>query len=346
MNILFIGANPKLSGGVETFGRVLKKFYCDMRFISYYKVHDGLYSVDDVSETVNKNLITKGLNFISNRYFQFISIGYYIKRNYKKELTVAIINTPKAVLFTPAKIKILVQHTSIERMLDHYEFFSNNKHLIKYCKDNCIFVALSPQDKIKMNDILGVNLDNIHVIRHSCNHSLFIGNRAKTKSLVMLSRLDNDIKRIDLAINAMDKLSEFELHIYGDGKDKSKLLNLARDKTNVFFHGNTTDVSNSLNQHSIFISCSDVEGYPMNCVEAMFQGLPLIIRNTYGSAEDLIDNNGILLNAIWNEDAFISAVHQVYDNYDILSENSLRNTIKYNPKEIKKQWDKLLNLQH
>lgn len=86
---------------------------------------------------------------------------------------------------------------------------------------------------------------------------------------------------------------------------------------------------------------SDYEGYPITLIEAMRRGLPLVLRNTFEAAEDIVIDNGVLLNKEWNEDKFAEAVRKIYDNYEYYSENSKRLGARHNLEVIKKEWDKL-----
>lgn len=89
---------------------------------------------------------------------------------------------------------------------------------------------------------------------------------------------------------------------------------------------------------------SDFEGYGITNIEAMRRGLPLILRNTYEAAQDIVVNNknGILLNKEWNEEKFVEAVKNIYNNYEYYSENSKELGKRYSQEIIKKEWDKLI----
>ena len=75
----------------------------------------------------------------------------------------------------------------------------------------------------------------------------------------------------------------------------------------------------------------------------MRRGLPIIIRDTFGSANDIVVNNtnGILLDKEWNEDKFVEAVKKIYDNYEYYSENSKKLGKRYDFEIIKREWDTL-----
>ena len=160
----------------------------------------------------------------------------------------------------------------------------------------------------------------------------------------MIARIDNQQKRFDLAIRAMKKLSEFTLDIYGDGPDMEKCENIIKNENikNVFLRGSTNKVQEKLDESGIFIMTSDYEGYGITNIEAMRRGLPLIIRNTFEAAQDIVIDNGILLEKEWDEAKFVEAVRKVYDNYEYYSENSKKLGERHSPEVIKKEWDKLL----
>ena len=87
---------------------------------------------------------------------------------------------------------------------------------------------------------------------------------------------------------------------------------------------------------------SDFEGYPITLIESMRRGLPIVLRNTFDSAQDIIIENGVLLEKEWDEDKFVEAVRKVYDNYEYYSENSKKLGERHSSEAIKREWDKLL----
>ena len=87
---------------------------------------------------------------------------------------------------------------------------------------------------------------------------------------------------------------------------------------------------------------SDNEGYPISTIEAMRRGLPIILRNTFEAAQDIVIDNGILLEKEWNEDNFIEVVRKVYNNYEFYSENSIKLGKRYDFKKIDNEWQNLV----
>ena len=78
------------------------------------------------------------------------------------------------------------------------------------------------------------------------------------------------------------------------------------------------------------------------CIRDRRRGLPIVLRNTFESAQDIIENNGILLEKEWNEDKFAEAVKKIYDNYEFYSKNAVEIGKRHDSKIIKSQWEELI----
>ena len=349
MKILFLteGNHPETIGGIQTFNRIMKNFFPEELITLTKKLktkYERSYQIKDVFEIGSNKKIFISLNKrLKNKLF------YYLFRNKIKAINpdICILNSPKELEYIKKlkSKKILVQHTNFNRYLKVY--CNNDDKLIeKLKKELDCFVFLSEYDKMKFIEELNFPAEKTKVIRHSSEIEILNNQKIKNRDLIMISRIDNKTKRFDLAIKAMRKLPDFRLKIYGDGyrKDIDYLKELIeRDKLeNVFLCGKTNEVKEKLDDAGIFIMTSDCEGYGISNIEAMRRGLPIILRNTFEAAQDIIiKNNGILLNAIWNENEFIEAVNKIYENYDYYSKNSIECGRKYDFKVIKKQWEKL-----
>ena len=336
--------NPTEQGGIESFVRTLKKFYPqNLSFITFNLKKDikALYEVKDIIKIGSINFLFRISNkLLNNKLREFI----LLKKVKKLNPDIMIFSYPyevKVLSKIKAK-KILVQHTGWSEYMRVYLHNEENKKILK--KNLDIFVVLSPYDRKVF--CRGLNLDEIKVkvIRHSSQIELLEYKKEKNKELIMIARIDNHSKRFDLAIRAMKKLSEFTLDIYGDGPDMEKCENIIKNENikNVFLRGSTNKVQEKLDGSGIFIMTSDYEGYPITLIEAMRRGLPLIVRNTFEAAQDIVIDNGILLEKEWDEAKFVEAVRKVYDNYEYYSENSKKLGERHSPEVIKKEWDKLL----
>ena len=266
----------------------------------------------------------------------------YIISNLKSD--VVILNWANEIKYVSRKAKkILVQHINYEKYLKIY--FNNDVKLIEKCKKELdYFVFLSEYDKERFVKELNFPREKAVVIRHTCGMQICEKSKLKNKKLIMVCRLDNKHKRIDLAIHAMKKLQDFKLNIYGDGEDREYLENIIKENNlkNVILHGGTNQVKEKLDENGIFIMTSDYEGYPISTIEAMRRRLPIVLRNTFDAAPDIVQDNGILLDKEWNENKFVEAVRKIYDNYEHYSENSIKMGKRHDFEVIKKEWDKLL----
>ena len=341
--ILTLAAHPMAQGGIQTFVRRIKKYYDNNVILLTNKNKDKkIYLIDDVVEIGSLNIIFRTINRILKDKIR----KYLVIKELKKiKPEIIICNFPyelEIIKDFKCKKKILVQHFNFER------FISDIFRMKKLKEELSNYVVLSPYDKKKFQEGFELSKEKVKVIRHACEMELLQKKKEKNKKLIMVARLDNNQKRFDLAIKAMKQLSEFTLDIYADRVDGEQELNMLKKLTrdnkinNVFFKGSTNKVQEKLDESGIFIMTSDFEGYGITNIEAMRRGLPLIVRNTYEAAQDIVIDNGVLLKKEWNEDKFVEAVRKVYDNYEYYSENSKKLGERHNPEVIKKEWDKLL----
>lgn len=341
--ILTLAAHPCAQGGIQTFVRRLKDFYKEDVILLTNKNKDKkIYEVEDVIEIGSLNIFFRIINrLLKDRIRKFL----VLKQLKKIKPEIIIFNMPyelEMIKDFKCNKKILVQHFNFER------FLGDMSRMEELKKDLDYYVVLSPFDKLKFQEGFKLKEEQIKVIRHTCSMEILNEKKEKNKVLVMIARLDNNQKRFDLAIKAMKKLPEFTLDIYADRVNGEQELQILKDITvregidNVYFRGGTNKVQEKLDESGIFIMTSDFEGYGITNIEAMRRGLPIILRNTYEAAADIVIDNGILLDREWNEDKFIEAVKKIYDNYEYYSENSKKLGKRYNSEVIKKEWDRML----
>jgi glycosyltransferase involved in cell wall biosynthesis len=341
--VLTLAAHPMAQGGIQTFVRRIKKFYDnDVTLLTNKNKDEKIYPINDVIEIGSLSIIFRAINRILKDKIR----KYLVMQELKKiNPEIIICNLPyelEMVKDFKCKKKILVQHFN-------FKIFSNEKRRVKELKnDLSYYVALSSNDEKIIQDGFDIPKEKMKNIRHSCDMEILLKQKNKNKKLIMIARLDNKFKRFDLAIKAMKKLPEFTLDIFADRVGGEQELNMLKNLAienkidNVFFRGSTTKVQEKLDESGIFIMTSDSEGYPISTIEAMRRGLPIVLRNTFDSAEDIVIDNGVLLEKEWDEDKFVEAVRKVYDNYEYYSENSKKLGERHSPEVIKKEWDKLL----
>lgn len=116
-------------------------------------------------------------------------------------------------------------------------------------------------------------------------------------------------KNMSLIINSFNylKRNDYILLIVGEGEEKDKLQELAKNNPNIIFTGKRNNVQEYYQVSDIFISSSLAEGLPNSVLEAMACGLPCILSKI-GSHEEILDyanDAGMLLSLdkkLWTEE--------------------------------------------
>lgn len=334
--------DPRCLDGIATFERILGKiFKDDIKFYVYNTDREYIFDCDNIVNIEETNSIIKKI------LLKILGKTRYTSFRVKRENPeVVIINKPKdlKILKGGNFKKILIQHTSLEA---YKENLFNSSRVIKLIqKELDYYVFLSDKSKEIFLDFLKLDVNKGITIRHSCEMELLDQVKLKNRKLIIIARIENSSKRIDLAIKAMKKLPKFTLDIYGTGPDEEILKQMVIDEKleeRVFFKGATNKVKEKLDEAGIFIMTSEYEGYPISTIEAMMRGLPIILRNTFESAPDIVQNNGILLDKEWNEDKFIEAVYKIYENYDYYSKNAIEMGKRHTFETIKNEWVNFVN---
>ncbi len=114
---------------------------------------------------------------------------------------------------------------------------------------------------------------------------------------VMLAELDTARKGQDILISALAaekwKARNWQLHLYGRGRDGEKLKKLIRDKDlehKVFLKGFTTSIKQTLFDCHVLLQCTLIDAMPLSVVEAMASGRPCVV-STVGDMPAWIENN-------------------------------------------------------
>jgi len=129
------------------------------------------------------------------------------------------------------------------------------------------------------------------------------GIKKKEKSVVSVGRL-NTVKRFNLLIEACAGVSGCELTLVGEGAERKKLEQQARESgLKLTFTGyiKNESLSRLIQEHAVFAIVSEWEGNPKALIEAMSCGMPCIGVCSNGIS-DIIDNgdNGLLVMPILN----------------------------------------------
>lgn len=87
--------------------------------------------------------------------------------------------------------------------------------------------------------------------------------------------------------------------------------------------GFRNDIPELMQISDLAVSSSKQEGLPVNLMEAMATGLPLIVSNCRGNRDLAIDNqNGYIIGDLNNSDEFASKIMKLIENDKLMSEFS------------------------
>ena len=174
----------------------------------------------------------------------------------------------------------------------------------------------------------------------------------KHKNIISVSRLDKG-KKIDDLITIFSKLKnqDSKLYIIGNGTEMNNLKNLTKNlgiTERVTFTGYLShrEQEKYYLDSSIFAMTSISEGLPMVLLEAMSYGLPCIAYKTDSGIEDIISNNenGFIIKSR-NEKEYVEKLDAILNNskeVKKLGANALKTTKNFEPDEILKIWNKIL----
>jgi glycosyltransferase involved in cell wall biosynthesis len=179
-------------------------------------------------------------------------------------------------------------------------------------------VAVANSVKQSLLDETFISKSKVEVIHNGVDSEIFKKPEKKNEKeteasddskvkLVYTGRIEKskgvfDLLNIFITLNAENTV----LHFVGDGPDLASLKAMVAKagdalKEKIIFHGNVTheNVVKILAESDIFVFPSlRIEGFPMNIIEAMFSGLP-VVANDMGGISDAIEQNktGFLIKA-------------------------------------------------
>ena len=245
-----------------------------------------------------------------------IKIFIYLFNNEYKVLICfqsgGLISLLKAI--TRSKTKIItrestspIQMSKLQKsILPFYIKIKIKKFLYKYSDT---IIANSAGTKDEINNLLkknkAITIENIcdysdmKIKKDNNFHPIF---KKQSYKLITVGRL-NQTKRVDIIIKAVKEILpqiNIDLIIIGEGPEKSKLVNLAKDinvSDKVHFIGFSDEVHKWIVNSDIYISASIVEGSPNSIIESICLGTPVISTDCNHGPKEILDNGkiGILI---------------------------------------------------
>lgn len=187
------------------------------------------------------------------------------------------------------------------------------------------FVKLSEDDRNRLRQQKGYDKDFIIL----CTGEL---NKNKNQSILIKS-----MKKV------VEKHSKVKLLLAGNGPEHDNLENLIKEldlEDNIELLGYRTDLEDYVNICDLVVSASYREGLPLNIMEGMICGKPIIASSNRGHRELIKDNvNGKLVD-LKNEDSFYENICLLIENEEIrdkFSVNSLKLVEPFKVENVKKE---------
>lgn len=187
------------------------------------------------------------------------------------------------------------------------------------------YVRAKTQFKTSVKYIPGVGID-------SKKFSVRLNTAEKSKLRKSLGLKDTDFvllypaelnknKNQATLIKAMEHLvvNHPDIHLLLPGKDSmngfhSNLINEKNLGSNMHLLGFRNDVSQLLQIADVSMSASHREGLPVNIMEAMYAGLPIIVSNSRGNRDLVVDGqNGYIVPAD-DHDSYIARIEELYNH--------------------------------
>lgn len=209
-------------------------------------------------------------------------------------------------------------------------FYNAEKFLSKYT-DTLITINRYDYEKAKKNFHCNVEfVEGIGLIPEKMNVTISDEEKKELKQQLGIKKGDyimiyaaeiSDRKRQEWLVQTLEKtLKEHKnMHLLLPGKDLidgrcQKLINKLKLEKQVHLLGFRRDIPKLLKISDLALSSSKQEGLPVNVMEAMYNGLPLVVTNCRGNA-DLVENgkNGYVTDT---DDAisFAKSVEKIYKN--------------------------------
>lgn len=184
-------------------------------------------------------------------------------------------------------------------------FYILIEFILSYMTNKIIYVSFNDY-KIAKSKFL--NMRNAEIIHNSVPDIKELSKKIKIKKnlvkVISVARFDKQ-KNHKMLLKAFSNLNPYlnwELNLFGDGillNECKKLAYNLKIEDRVNFKGfvNNNEILKEYQNNDIFVLCSNWEGFPITTLEAMREGLPIIITDIGGSAEAIIDNyNGFVIN--------------------------------------------------
>ncbi|WP_036448957.1 glycosyltransferase, partial [Mycoplasmoides pirum] len=270
--------NKKTRNLFKRFFIFFKLYLCEIKNAFFIKKFIRLHNIDIV---INNNFSTP---IWFNKFSKYIWIQHFDSQVYLLSFWNKIL---RKFLFinNPLKYPNIVFFTKKD-----FDYFLSKK-MINNKKTNSFYISPSiPRDK-------NLNFKNFN---------------NKTQ-ITYIGRLENKQKNInflnEIVYLSLKKEKKINIDVYGSGEDEY----LITKNNYINYHGyfKNDEIEKILDETKILLLPSNFEGFPLVIVEALSNGVPCIISNTYLNASYLInDERGAIINN-FNPEEWIDKIYTI-----------------------------------
>ncbi len=171
---------------------------------------------------------------------------------------------------------------------------------------------------------------------------------------VMLAELDTARKAQDILINVLSspkwKDRNWQLYLYGKGKDKEKLEKLIIEtglEGKVFLKGFTTNIKHTLFDCHLLLQCTLIDAMPLSVVEAMASARPCVVSKVGDMPAWVEDGvNGFICPAVTAEgiDEVLEKCWQQKHNWPAMGSHAFETFIKKYPQPYEEKIAEILSI--
>lgn len=304
---------------------------------------------------LNAQLYSTNVSFTKHYFATLLKLRAFVKA--QRIDTLIAVESMLALYSLPAVMGLKIKHITWEHFNYNVDLGRKTRriarHLSRLLSDK--IVTLTERDKeIWLKNSKGsaeiMAIPNPSPYAISDNTPLLANKR-----VLAIGRLTYQ-KGFDLLLQAWQQFKakpdtqDWQLQIVGEGETKAQLeallqsLNI-QDSVSILPFSN--NVSSYYQNASIYCMSSRFEGLPMVLIESLSFGLPIVSFDCDTGPSDIIENgkNGYLCQPNNIQD-LADKLHQLAmlneKDYLLMSENSKKSAVKFNPKMILQQWREIL----
>ena len=180
--------------------------------------------------------------------------------------------------------------------------------------------------------------------------------REKKKTVLLVSRLCEDRKRITLAleiwrrVNVIKEMADWQFVIVGDGPNRAIYEKIVKIKSipNIVFKGRQANLKPYYWDSSIFLMTSDNEGWGLTLTESLQSGVIPIAFHSFESISDIITNHkdGVIVDD-GDIDGYVSALLDLMQDEGkrlLMAENAIAKSQNFAPSLVAEKWYNLFKI--